>query len=138
MAAISAITVVDGKSTPEPHVYQPIATMPAALYKRTGIAGQPAVAMEKVQASLKSAVGANGLNIGELVLSIPVLEQTAGGTSSGYVAAPSLAHELKAKVTFYMHNRSDAAGRKDLRVLLKNLLDNPQIIDLIENLTPPN
>lgn len=138
MAAIASITIADGVTpTAVNHVFQPIQTNPAQ-YKRTGVADQPAAAMERVQANLKQAAGTNGLNTVDLVLALPVLEQTSGGTSSGYVAPPSIAHEMKAKVTFYLHGRSVVAGRRDLRVMLSNLLKDPQIIDLIDNLTPPN
>lgn len=138
MAAIATITIADGVTpTAVNHVFQPIQTNPA-LYKRTGVADQPAAAMERVQANLKQAVGTNGLNTVELVLAVPVLEQTSGGSSTGYVAPPAIAHEMKAKVTFYLHGRSVIAGRRDLRVMLSNMLKDPQIIDLIDNLTPPN
>lgn len=138
MANIANISIPDGKPTPESHVYVPMKSGTDAQWKRTGVAGQPAVAMEQVLASMKLVETANGVNKIDIELAIPVLEQVAGGTSAGYTAAPALAHTLRAKVTFFAHQRSDVAGRKDLRVLLTGLLANAQIVDMIDNLTPTN
>lgn len=138
MANIANIVINDGKSTPESHVYAPMKSGVDAQWKRTGVAGQPAVAMEQVTASAKLVETANGVNKIDIELSIPVLEQVTGGTSAGYTAAPALAHTLRAKVTFFAHQRSDVAGRKDMRVLLAGLLANAQVVDLVDNLTPTN
>lgn len=139
MANIANITITDGKTpTAESHVFVPMKSGLTAEWKRTGVAGQPAVAMEQVSASMKMSAQANGVNKIDIDLSIPVLEQATGGTSQGYVAAPALAHVLRAKLTVFAHQRSDVAGRKDIRVLLINLLNNAQIVDTIDNLTPVN
>lgn len=135
---ITAITIADGKSTPLSHVFQPITSSPEALYKRTGVAGQTAAAMESVVLKLSPAKKVDGVNIVSIELSVPVMEQAAGGSSSGYVAPPAVAHTLRFKGNLYLHNRSITEDRKDLRVLVSNLLKDAQVIDLIDNLTPPN
>lgn len=137
MATIASISINDGKATPEAHVYAAELSGVNSAWKRTGVAGQPAVAMERISASAKLAPQANGVNKIDIDLSVPVLEQVTGGSSQGYVAAPALAHTLRGKITIFAHQRSDVAGRKDLRTLLSNLLKDPQIIDLVDNLTPP-
>lgn len=138
MPAIAAMTIVDGKSTPVSHVFQPITSSPEALYKRTGVAGQSAAAMESVVLKLSPAKKVDGVNIIPIELAIPVMEQPAGGTPSGYMAPPAVAHTLRFKGNFYLHNRSLTEDRKDLRVMVSNLLKDAQVIDLIDNLTPPN
>lgn len=139
MANIANISVTDGKTpTAETHVYVPMKSGLDASWKRTGVAGQPAVAMEQVLVSMKMQSSPNGVNKIDIDLSIPVLEQVTGGTSAGYTAPPALAHTLRAKVTVFAHQRSDVAGRRDLRVLLSNLLKDAQIVDAIDNLTPVN
>lgn len=138
MAQIANMTVLDGKATPESHVFVPIKSGENALYRRTGVAGQPAVAMESVKTSAKLVSTANGVNKIDIELVVPVLEQTSSGAGTGYIAPPALAHELRGKLTLFCHQRSDSAGRKDLRLLLSNLLKDAQIVDLIDNLTPPN
>lgn len=138
MANIASISINDGKTpTAVSHVFVAERSGVDSAWKRTGVAGQPAVAMERITASAKLVDQANGVNKIDLELVVPVLEQTSGGSSTGYVAAPALAHTLRAKVTIFAHQRSDSAGRTDLRVLLSNLLKDAQIVDLIDNLTPP-
>lgn len=138
MAVIANIAIADGANTPVTHTYVPIKSGLSAEWKRTGVAGQPAVAVESLKANLKLADSASGVNKVVLDLSLPVLEQTAGSSQSGYVAPPALAHTPRFQVTFFAHQRSTADDRKNLRVLLSNALLNSQIIDLIDNLTPPN
>lgn len=135
MAAIAPITVNDGKGTPESHVYNPISTMPP-YWKRNGVA-VAAVGMESFKITSKLATQANGVNKIDLELVIPVMEQPAGGTSSGYTAAPAVAHELRAKVTNFAHQRSVLAERKDLRVLLAGLLANAQVVSAVDSLELP-
>lgn len=134
---IATITIADGKATPESHAYVPVKSGLEAVWKRTGVANQPAVAMESIKAVAKLAEG-NGINKVVVDLAIPVLEQVTGGTSAGYVAAPQLAHVQRVQMTFFLSQRSDVAGRKDLRVLASNLLKDPQVIDYIDNLVPAN
>lgn len=138
MATIANITVNDGAPTPVAHVFVPIKSGLSAEWKRTGVAGQPAVAVESLKSSLKLPDSANGVNKISLDLSLPVLEQVAGGGQAGYVAPPSLAHIPRVQVTFFGHQRSTAEDRKNLRVMLIALLANAQVIDLVDNLTPPN
>lgn len=131
---ITAITVKD--SVPADHVFQPITSMPAT-YRRVDVVGQPTIGQERVMVQLYPA--AKGSTVDRVVvrLYIPVLEATATGSGTGYVAAPKVAYELQSKHEFFLPVRSTVAGRKDLRVIAKNLLDNAQVIDIIENLAPP-
>lgn len=136
MPQISAISINDGQSTPVAHVLQPIATQPLPLYKRNGVS-VPAVGMESLKLSTQLSPTADGVNKVNIEFVIPVLEQTTGGTSSGYVAPPGVAHELRYKGTFYVHQRSDKVGRKDLRVLVANLLQHAAVASLIDDLEQP-
>lgn len=136
MAQIAPITLTDGKTpTAESHVYNPKGVNPP-VYKRDSVAGQPAAAWEAASVKVKLSQG-SAPNIIDLDLQIPVMEQVTGGTSSGYVAPPRVAHVMKAKASFYLDNRSDAIGRRDLRVMFANLLANAQIIAAIENFEQP-
>lgn len=136
MAAIAPITLADGQATPVSHVFNPKASIPEAVYNRDGVANQPVAAWEQLQVKVKRSANQQP-NIIDLVLMIPVMEQTTGGTSTGYVAPPRVAHTMKAKVSIYLDNRSDAAGRKDLRVLLSNALTSAAIADAIDKLEQP-
>ncbi len=138
MAIIANIAVVDGKTTPQTHTFVPFTTVPSALYKRTDVANQPAVAWESVQVLVSPTKKADGVNFVDVEVVIPVLEQASGGAASGYVAPPRVAHELRAKVKFYCHNRSVEADRKDLRTILINVLNHIQVADAVDRLTPAN
>lgn len=135
MAAIAPITLPDGKATPESHVFAPKASLPTALYARDNVAGQSKVAWEKL--SVKVGSSKNDINNVAIELTIPVMEQPAGGTSSGYTAAPKVAHTMTGQIKFFMHDRTTAADRKDLRVMLMEALKNSAIIDAVEKLEQP-
>lgn len=139
MAQIANISITDGKTpTALTHVFKPFTTAPA-FYKRNDVVDQPAVAWESVEAKIQYPAKAENANIATLQLVIPVLEApTQSGAATGYVAPPKIAHELRFVGKFYMSNRSVTAQRTDLRVMVSNLLKDPQIVDLLDNLTPPN
>jgi len=66
----------------------------------------------------------------------PALETATGANSSGYTAAPKVGYVNRAKVEFMLPDRGLAAQRKDLRVLLVDLLNEPNIVDFIDNVLP--
>lgn len=136
MAAIAPITLVDGKGTPESHAFNPIASVPPT-YRRNGVAGQSTIAQERLVIRVIPSKTANGVNRVQLNLVVPVSEIPAGSSSTGYTAPPAVAHEMTVKIEFLLHNRSDAAGRKDLRVLASNLLKDAAIISAIDVLEQP-
>lgn len=138
MSQIADISIADGKATPVTHVFKPVQSGLESKYKRVGVAGQSAAAVETIVATAKLASTANGVNKIELDLAIPVSEVVSGSSGQGYTPAPAIAHIPRAKVTFFVHQRSTADERKDLRILLSNLLKDAQVIDLVDNLVPAN
>lgn len=138
MPQIAAITIKDGKTpTALDHLFQPFTAGSSSSWKRIDVAGQPVIAQESITAVLKSPSQPKQAYKVELNLNIPVLEQTTGGTSSGYVAPPALAHTQRMQVILFCDPRSTVEQRRDLRVMGANLLNNAQVIELIENLVPP-
>lgn len=136
MAQIAMISILDGQSTPVAHAYNPIQSVPPT-YRRNGVSGQAAIAQERLLINTVLAKTVNGVNRIQLELVVPVVETPAGGAASGYVAPPAVAHEMRVKVEFFFHQRSETAGRKDLRVLLSNLLLNSQVVSAIDTLEQP-
>lgn len=136
MAQIATITINDGQSTPVAHAFNPIVSVPPT-YRRNGVSGQAAIAQERLLIQTQMAKTANGVNKVQIELVVPVSEVPAGGTGSGYTAPPAIAHEMRAKVELFFHNRSVTEGRKDLRVMLSNLLLNSQVVAAIDNLEQP-
>lgn len=77
------------------------------------------------------------MNRVRVVLALPALETVTAQNSAGYTAAPKVAYTNQVSVDFILPNRGTAQQRKDLRVLLSNLLANAQIVDMVENLNRP-
>lgn len=136
MAQIASITINDGQSTPVAHAFNPVISIPPT-YRRNGVAGQAVIAQERLLIQTVMAKTVNGVNRVQLELVVPVTEQASGGTASGYVAPPAIAHEMRVKVEFFFHQRSDKQGRKDLRTLLTNLLNNAQVVSATDDLEQP-
>lgn len=136
MAQIATITINDGQSTPVAHAFNPVISVPPT-YRRNGVAGQAVIAQERLFVQTVMAKTVNGVNRVQLELVVPVTEQANGGTASGYVAPPAIAHEMRVKVEFFFHQRSDKQGRKDLRTLLTNLLNNAQVVSATDDLEQP-
>lgn len=136
MPAIAAISINDGKATPEAHLYNPVASVPPT-YRRNGVAGQSVIQQERMMIKVIPAKGLSGINRVQLSLVLPVAEVPAGGTSSGYTAPPAIAHEMTFKGEFLFHNRSDVSGRKDLRKLVSNLLITAAVEAVVDQLEQP-
>lgn len=134
MTAIAAITINDGATTPVAHTFYPVSSTPDASY-RENIAGLALVGQGTIKAAIKSDNG-NGLNKVRLTIDLPALEVVTGSNSLGYSAAPKVAYSDKVNVDFILPSRGTGQQRKDLRILLTNLLANAQVIDMIENLNP--
>lgn len=138
MPAIAAIAIVDGQGTPVTHTYNPVQSVDPATYQRNGDASVPVVGTEQVTLSLRPGNNtSDAVNRARISLRIPVLETPSGGTPSGYVAPPRVAYYLQANVDVFLPNRSTPAQRKDLRVLLSNLLLNAQVLAVIDSLEKP-
>lgn len=125
MPQIASISINDGQATPVSHVFNPIMSVPPT-WRRNGVSGQAAIAQERLLVQTVLAKSVNGVNRVQCELVVPVVEVPAGGTSTGYTAPPAIAHEMRVKVEFFYHQRSTKDGRKDVRTLLLNLLQNSQ------------
>lgn len=136
MPQISAITLNDGQASPIAHVFNPVISSPPT-YRRNGVSGQAAIANERLHLQTVLSKAANGVNRVQVELVIPVVETPAGGSASGYVAPPAVAHELKFKGEFFFHQRSDKQGRKDLRTLAANLLLSAVLASMADDLEQP-
>lgn len=136
MAAIAPIAIQDGQAAPVTHTFNPINSVPPT-YRRNGVAGQATIAQERLVVKVVNPKNISGVTRVQLELVVPVSELPTGGTSSGYTAPPAVAHEMKAKVELFFAARSDSAGRKDLRKLLANALNDAQIAAAIDNLETP-
>lgn len=135
MSAIGSIAILDGQATPVTHTFYPVQSDPSAVYRENlsslALVGQGTISLEvRSKAS-------DSLQRIRLSLVLPALETATGANSAGYTAAPKVAYTNTATLDFILPARGTAAQRKDLRVLLSNLLLNAQVIDSVENLNRP-
>lgn len=133
MSQIAQIAIQDGKTTPVTHTFNPISSSPSAYY-RESVASLALVGQGTLDLRMREESSVIRVNC---VMSLPALESASGANSAGYTAGPKVAYSHTVKVEFLLPKRGDAAQRKDLRVMLQNLLANTQVIDLVENLAVP-
>lgn len=69
-------------------------------------------------------------------LDLPTLE-SGSTSSSGFTPPPTVAYVCRAKVEFVLPERSNAGERLDLIAFLRNALNNSQVVDQVQSLTPP-
>lgn len=136
MAQIASITINDGQATPVAHVFNPVQSVPPT-FRRNGVSGQSVIAQERLLIKTLLANTVKGVNKVQIEMVVPVVEVPAGGAATGYVAPPAIAHELRVKMEFYFHQRSEKVGRKDLRVMAANLLQNALVASAIDDLEQP-
>lgn len=136
MSQIAPIAVADATSpTPVTHTFNPVSSGPVALY-RESLTAIPLVGqgiMELVNRSGSDAA----LQRVRVKMMLPALEQVTGQNAAGYTAAPKVAYTNSVIIDFLLPNRGTVQQRKDLRTMLKNSLDNAQVVDMIDNLNVP-
>lgn len=134
MSQIAPISVADGKATPATHVFNPVTSAPEAFYRESNSA-LPMVGQGTMSSMLKTQPQAAVQRI-RIKLALPALETASGQNASGYTAAPKVAYSNDVVVEFILNSRGTVDQRKDLRVMLSNLLKDAQIVDLVDNLNP--
>lgn len=132
MSQIAPISVADGKSTPVAHVFNPVTSTPEAMY-RESVSALPLIGQGVLITQLKSQPTAAVQRI-RVKLTLPALETASGQNAAGYTAAPKVAYSNDVILDFVLSSRGTVDQRKDLRVMLSNLLRDAQVIDLIDNL----
>lgn len=134
MAQIANIVINDGATTPVGHTFFPVASAPKAIY-REGLANLPLVGQGQIV--LSGGVPGAALQRVKMTLALPALETATGANSDGYTAAPRVAYTNTVQVEFILPARGTMQQRKDLRVMLSNLLKDAQVVDVIDNLIIP-
>lgn len=132
MSAVSSITIHDGKETPVDHTFYPIQTGELTQF-RENLSTIPIIGQGVVSIFTKLD-SKSGLNKIRVVLELPALETATGQNAAGYTAAPKVGYLNKVSAEFFLPSRGTAAQRKDLRVLLSNLLTDAVVVDSIDNL----
>lgn len=135
MAQIANIAIADGASSPVTHTFFPLASKPDALY-RESLSALPLVGQGIVSLVNRSPANAQLQRV-RIKLELPALETATGNNAEGYTAAPKVAYTNSVVVDMILPARGTVQQRKDLRVMLSNLLKDAQVIDLVDNLNTP-
>lgn len=135
MSAIANIAIQDGQATPATHTFYPVVSGNDSVWRENQSA-LPLIGQGTVQQTLKLD-SKTGLNRVRLVLDVPALETATAANSQGYTAAPKVAYSNRVTVEFILPSRGTAAQRKDLRVMLSNLIKDATVVDTIDNLNMP-
>lgn len=135
MAQIANIAIADGAPTPVTHTFFPLASRPDALY-RESLSALPLVGQGVVSLVNRSPANAQLQRV-RVKLELPALETATGNNAEGYTAAPKVAYVNSVVVDMILPARGTVQQRKDLRVMLSNLLKDAQVIDLVDNLNTP-
>jgi len=134
MSTAANIAIQDGQATPVTHTFYPIQTTDPVIY-RESLADTPTIGNGTVNVSLKD--NGSGLNKAVITMRLPALETATGANPAGYTAAPAEAYTHQVKVEWILPARGTSDQRKDLRLLLTDLLSDAQIVDLIDELRKP-
>lgn len=128
MSAIGNITINDGAATPVSHVFTPVQSSPNPVW-RDSVASKAYLASQfGIVAVRKSNPSSKGLTRVKLSLALPTM-----GTGVS-LPASEVDYSHQVTVEFICPNRGIKQERKDMRVLLANLLADAQVIDMIDEL----
>jgi hypothetical protein len=140
LPAASNVVINDGATTPVAHTFTPIGKDAKGVlnYEQTTPTTSTPLEAKKIgyRQTRGTASGAKTNGNGKLVLTVSIPRaETLSNNSSGFIPAPTLAYELKARVELDLPERSTAQERKDLRALTLNALTSA-FAGPIDTLTP--
>lgn len=133
MSAIANVVIDDGQSTPISHTYYPVKSTPIAEF-RENVADVPVGGQGLLSVALTKK---GSLYKVRLTAELPVMEEATAQNSSGYTAAPKVAHTVRADATLFAHARSTEDQRNDLIELFMNALGDPMFRETFKALLKP-
>jgi hypothetical protein len=133
LANQATITINDGAATPVAHSFTPVNVNSDGVAKYSdkslGIAiGYPIVTLQPKESNKQSR---SNKVLGKVAL--PVLEQVAGSTNTGFTPAPVVAYTLYFNFDFALPDRCTLQNRKDILAYAKNLLGNALVSSLVQD-----
>jgi len=129
MAALADIIAFDGESTPVQHTFVADhveytgSDLIASWQEKT--VGVPEYAQGSLVLSRRKA-NSGMVRIG-LKVNLPVMESVSGQNLSGYTAAPKVAYVDSYEGVQWVHSRSLAQGRQNVKSIFKNILANTTV-----------
>lgn len=136
MSAITTYSILDGKATPVAHVFVPhegqVSNSPSlSLNKAAGIY----VGFEKLTTLVRRSESNKTTRV-SIQLNCPTLAVTAPTTGTGIQPQPTVGYTVIGKIDCVFPDTCTMQDRKDLRIMLSNILLNENLLDSIDNMTP--
>lgn len=135
MSQVTNIVIADGATTPVNHTFAPSRVSPELVTYQDRSAGIVA-GFNILSIGTRYADKRNGAQKVTVRLALPTLAVTAPTTTTGIQPVPVAAFECFASIEFVLPSASSPQNRKDLWVLVKNLLANVTIENAVVNLDP--
>lgn len=127
MPALAPISIADGAATPVTHIFSPVTTdgQLALLQEKVGVPkGFPSLTL-----SLRQPVNGNGLYRAKIQLAVPVTGVDAAGSTI-------VRYSTTATLDIVLPDQSSQQERKNIRVLISNLLKDASVVALLESPEP--
>lgn len=141
MTQLANIVLADALGTPVNHTFKPIGldskgVLWAVDTSQANAIGYWRISIEQKQpaAPLPGESSTNRVYRTRIGLHEPVLETFGDSSASGIMPAPTIAYIPRSFTEYIVPERSTLQNRKDLTKMQANLLDNPQVLDMVENL----
>lgn len=141
MAAIATIILADALPTPVTHSFQP---------KRVGDGGGNSSSAEwedrvtgvydgfsRIKTDISFPTASRDTIRARIRFSIPVMDVITNSAATGIAPAPSVAYQPMVDCTFVLPKQSSLAVRKDLRKMFAQLLADPAIVAMLEQIESP-
>lgn len=128
MSAIANIAIADGAATPVTHTFVPLQTSPDAVWMDSDSAKAFTAAQYSIRNSIKRGNSSKGVDRVKFAVTLPTM-----GTGVS-LPASEVDYTDTCIIEFILPKRGIKQGRKDLRTLVKNLLGDAQVVDIIDEL----
>lgn len=141
MSAVTAIVLADALGSPANHTFTPLGPDSDGIWWFEDQSQSSPIGYWRISLRLKrtppagngQAAVANRVNRVTLAFHMPSLEAL-GTSDSGLTPPPTISYIDRGSVEFVLPERDTLQNRKDLRKMLKNLIDNTQVVDMVESL----
>jgi hypothetical protein len=131
MAARASVTLTDAATTPVNHVFSPVAKVGNVLVWQDRTATAIMIGQNRLTLSQRPAEKDAKTTKFVLKLDQPILEQTSPSTATGIQPVPVVGYRNLATVEFVLHERSAEQERKDLLSMIRDLLNETIVTNLV-------
>lgn len=141
MATATSIVLQDAQATPVNHTFTPIGKDEKEVFWFVDQSSSNAIGYWKISVEISQPKtprpgesSAQRVYRARIGLHEPVLENVSNSTVSGIAPAPTVAYIPRSFHEFVLPERSALLDRKNIRKMSANLLNDPNVIAVVENL----